>query len=150
VNRTLVDTSALLTLLDADDPRHEATRAALIALRDDDLVTHGYVVAETIAVVRRRFGVDGVTALIDDLLPIIGVLPVDGGVHERSLARYRASLPSGTSFVDQVTMTLLDREAITTVFALDRDLAGPGITLVPSVGDGTGQLPSRRSLRDHT
>ena len=50
MSRILVDTSALLALLDADDARHVLVRATFADRPDDDLVTHGYVIAESIAV----------------------------------------------------------------------------------------------------
>jgi predicted nucleic acid-binding protein len=131
VSRVFVDTSALLTLLDRADPRHEAARECLLGLADADLVTHGYVVAESLAVARRRFGVDGAIALIDDLLPAIDVLAVEPTLHEAALSRYRGSLPSGTSFVDQVSLALISRDGIETAFALDDDFATAGIRLIP-------------------
>jgi predicted nucleic acid-binding protein len=127
-----VDTSALLALLDADDPRHQATRSAFRDLAEDELVTHGYVVAESLAVTRRRFGVEGAISLLDELLPAIDLLPVDAGLHATAQARYRASLPAGTSFVDQVSLVLIEREAIETALALDADFAAAGITVLPS------------------
>jgi hypothetical protein len=50
---------------------HAAVRAAFAEMADVDLVTHGYVVAESLAVVLRRFGVDGAIALLDDILPVV-------------------------------------------------------------------------------
>lgn len=132
VGRVFVDTSALVTLLDRDDPRHGDTRAAFADLADAELVTHGYVIAETIAVCRRRFGVDATMTVIDDLLPVIDLLPVDPTTHGAALARYRASLPSGTSFVDQVSLEVIERDEITAAFALDPDLARPGVMLIPA------------------
>jgi predicted nucleic acid-binding protein len=132
VTRAFIDTSALIALLDADDPRHPAARATLIALAEDDLVTTGYVVAESIAVVRRRFGVDGAIALVDDLLPLVEVLAVDPSVHAAALARSRASLPSGTSFVDQVSFGVVEREGIDTAFALDADFSAVGVRVLPA------------------
>jgi predicted nucleic acid-binding protein len=131
VSRVFVDTSALLALLDADDPRHESTRSAFRDLAEHDLVTHGYVVAESLAVTRRRFGVEGAITLLDDLLPAIDLLPVDAELHATAQARYRASLPSGTSFVDQVSLVLIEREAIETALVLDGDFAAAGITVLP-------------------
>jgi len=131
VSRVFVDTSALLALLDGADARHEATKAAFADMVLDDLITHGYVVAESIAVARRRFGVDGVVALLDDLLPIVDLVPVDAGLHAAALTRYRAALPSGTSFVDQVSLAVIARERVDAVFALDDDLAAAGVRLVP-------------------
>jgi predicted nucleic acid-binding protein len=127
-----VDTSALIALLDRADPRHEAVRSTFLDLADRELVTHGYVVAETLAVARRRFGVDGVIALLDDLLPVLAVLPVEPSLHASAQARYRASLPSGTSFVDQVSFGVMTAEAIDTAFALDADFVAAGVDVIPA------------------
>jgi predicted nucleic acid-binding protein len=132
VSRILVDTSALLALLDADDPRQGLVRATVADRPDDDLVTHGYVVAESIAVTRRRLGVEGVITLLDDVLPAIEVLEVDSATHATAQARYRSSLPSGASFVDQVTFAVLEREGIDVALVLDADFARPGVTVLPT------------------
>jgi len=131
VSRVLVDTSALTTILDRADPRHQAARDCLVGLADADLVTHGYVVAESLAVARRRFGVDGAIALIDDLLPAIDILAVDPPILAAALSRYRSTLPSGTSFVDQVSLEIIAREGIETAFVLDGDFGAAGIRVIP-------------------
>jgi predicted nucleic acid-binding protein len=131
VSRIFVDTSALITLLDGDDPRHSEAQATFAAVIREELIAHGYIVAETIAVARRRFGVAGVLTLLDELLPVMTIAPVEIDVHTAAQARYRDSLPSGTSFVDQVSRTFMERESITTAFALDPDLVQPGLTLIP-------------------
>ena len=118
MNRIFVDTSALLALLDADDPRQDAVRIAFAEHPDADLVTHGYIVAESIAVARRRLGHDGVIALLDDVFPAIAVLPVDASAH--------------SSFVDQVSFAVMDREEIDTAIVLDSDFVRPGLTVLPT------------------
>ena len=125
MTRVFVDTSALLALLDRADPRHEEVRATFGSLEDADLVTHGYVVAESLAVARRRFGVDGAIALLDDLLP------VDPGLHLIVQARYRASLPSGTSFADLVSFAVIERDQLDAAFATDPDFAAAGVPVLP-------------------
>lgn len=132
VTRVFVDTSALVALLDRADPRHAEARQAFAGFADAELTCHGYVVAETLAVTRRRLGVDATVALIDDLLPAIEVLPVGPAEHATALARYRASLPSGTSFVDQVSFLLIERERISTAFVLDADFAATGVEMHPA------------------
>lgn len=144
MTRILVDTSALLALLDADDPRQGQVRATFAERPDDDLVTHGYVIAESIAVARRRLGVDGVVALMDDVLPAIEVLEVDRATHATAQARYRDSLPSGVSFVDQVSLAVLEREGIDIVFVLDSDFSRPGITVLPAAQTERGPRPPPR------
>ena len=132
MTRVFVDTSALIALLDADDPRHGAALTTLLEIANRELVTTGYVVAESIAVVRRRFGVEGAVTLVDDLLPLVDVIMVDPSMHAAALARYRASLPSGTSFVDQVSLHLIAHEAIEAAFALDADFAAAGVEVLPA------------------
>ncbi|MEP7378122.1 MAG: PIN domain-containing protein [Chloroflexota bacterium] len=131
MTRILVDTSALVAFLDADDPRHDRVVAAFADLANDDLFTHGYVVAESLAVVRRRLGLEATTTLIDDLLPTMELLAIDPDLHERAQERYRQALPSATSFVDQVSFALMEREAIATALVLDPDFAAPGRRLIP-------------------
>ena len=132
VTRILVDTSAILALLDADDPRQELVRAAFEDHAHDELVTHGYVVAESLAVARRRLGVAGVIALLDEVLPAIELLPVDPALHHQAQRSYRAALPTGVSFVDQVSLALMEREAIGTALVLDADFEGQGIAIIPT------------------
>ncbi len=132
MTRIFVDTSALLSLLDADNPRQTSVRDAFASHATDDLVTHGYVVAESIAVARRRLGVAGAIALIDDVLPALELVPVDAELHAAALTRYRESLPTGTSFVDQVSLAVMARDAIDTAVVLDADFAAAGINVIPS------------------
>jgi len=134
VTRVFVDTSALLTLLDRADPRHEAARETFAGLADADLVTHGYVVAESLAVARRLFGVDGAIALLDDMLPVVRLLPVEPELHVGVQARYRASLPSGVSFVDRVSFAVIERDQVDAAFTMDQDFEVTGVPLIPSLG----------------
>jgi predicted nucleic acid-binding protein len=136
VTDTFVDTSALIALLDARDPRHPAVLASFRSATDDRLVTHGYVVAEAIAVARRRFGLDAAIALIDQALPALDTLPVTIEQHDEALRRHRASLPSGTSFVDQVSFVLIGSLGIGRALALDADFAALGIEVLPHQAPG--------------
>ena len=132
MTRVFVDTSALMALLDGDDPSHQAVVRAFQESADDELLSHGYVVAESLAVTRRRLGVEATVALVDDVLPTIEILAVDAGLHAQALRRYRAALPTSVSFVDHVSLAVIEREMISTVLALDPDLRATGSRLIPS------------------
>ena len=71
---------------------------------------------------------DGVIALLDDLLPVLTLLPVEPSLHASAQTRYRAS---GTSFVDQVSFGVMTQEAIDTAFALDADFVAAGVEVIP-------------------
>lgn len=133
MTRVFVDTSALLTLLDRADPRHAATRDAFTGLRDAELLTHGYVIAESIAVARRRFGVDGAAALLDEILPAIGLLPVEPELHLRVQRSYRQALPSGVSFVDRMSFAVIERDSLDATLATDADFLAAGVPVMPPV-----------------
>ena len=123
----VVDTSAIFALLDADDAHHEA--AVQMFETDDtaDLIVHGYVVAESLALLRARLGRAAVIEFLDGLLPALRTAMVERGVHDAALAEYR-SLGGGTSFVDRVTIAFARREGIDRVFGFDADLEAAGLT----------------------
>jgi len=125
----LVDTSALFALLDRRDAHHASAVAFWIDPDDEDLVTHAYVVVESVALVRSRLGAAAVSALVDDLLPAVRVEMVDRPLHETSLADLRR-IGGGTSLVDRVTLAFAARHGIARAFAYDADLAREGLAAV--------------------
>lgn len=125
----VVDTSALFALLDRRDAHHGAATAFWVDPDDEDLVTHAYVVIESIALVRSRLGAAAALALVDDLLPGVRVEMIDRPLHEASLADYRR-VGGGTSLVDRVTLAFAARHGIERAFAFDADLAAAGLAPV--------------------
>ena len=73
---------------------------------------------------RARSQLAGVTALLDDVLPAIKLLPVDVELHRSAVLQYRASLPTGVSFVGErggrVAHTMRRTNDITCSTARDR------------------------------
>lgn len=109
-----VDTSALIALLDTDDPAHgevsEAWREAV--LDAEGLVATDYVVVEAVAVTQRRWGLDGVRVLLDELIPLVEIQSVS--VDDR-IAGVNALLAAGRrrlSLVDCVSFVMMRRMGI--------------------------------------
>ena len=125
----VVDTSALFALLDRRDAHHVSAVAFWMDPDDEDLVTHAYVVVESVALVRSRLGAAAVEALVDNLLPAIRVEMVDRPLHEASLADLRR-IGGGTSLVDRVTLGFAARHGIVRAFAYDADLVAAGLAPV--------------------
>lgn len=127
----LVDTSALYALLVRDDPNHEAATTAFASLRErGPLVTHNYVVVESVALVQHRFGVSATRSLIDLLGPM-EVVWVGEGMHRAALAALLAAPRRRLSLVDRVSFEVMRDRGITEAFAFDPDFAQEGFTTLP-------------------
>lgn len=127
-----VDTSAVFALLDADDAHHVAARQTFRDLRDAELMTHAYVVVESLALVARRLGRQATRSLIDDLLPVIDVQPVDAALHALVMAAYRESNDVRVSFVNRTSFAFMRLHAIEAALAFDADFARAGLRTLPS------------------
>lgn len=125
-----VDTSAVLAFLDRSDRGHEAIVASIERIGDEELVTHAYVVVESLALVRSRLGPAAAIALIDDVLPGFRVFPVDGELHDEAVRSFRAAGASG-SVVDRTSFAFMRRERVERALTLDADFSAAGFSVVP-------------------
>lgn len=123
-----VDTSALYALLDADDAHHVDARAAWqrLAAAEATLVTHSYVLVETIALVQHRLGLAAVRALVDTLGPLLTVVWVTAPLHEEALAATLAANARHLTLVDQVSFLVARRRNCDAVWAFDDDFERAG------------------------
>ncbi len=128
--RAFVDTSALLALLDDSDFRQKDAARIWTRLIDSDadLVTHSYVVVESMAVVQRRLGNKSVPFLLDGLLPLVRVIWVDEEIHRLALSALRAAAKSGLSLVDCVSFEIMRLRGCEAAFAFDRHFGEHGFT----------------------
>jgi predicted nucleic acid-binding protein len=126
-----VDTSGLVALLDRDDPANRGVVDAFALGRTEPLVTHAYVIVETLAVVRRRFGPAAAADLVDRVLPALDVHPVDAALHASSLAAFREAVESSVSIVDRTSFAFMRREGIERAIAIDTDFRTAGFRTIP-------------------
>jgi predicted nucleic acid-binding protein len=128
----LEDTSAFYALVDDRDPNHGRAREAVERLTaTEDLVTHEYVVVETISRVQRRLGMEPLRRFVDDLLPIAEVAWVDPAMHAEAREALLASGSRTVSLVDRMSFLLMRRRGIGTAFAFDDDFAREGFATLP-------------------
>jgi predicted nucleic acid-binding protein len=131
---TFVDTSALFALLSEEDPRHDRAMAWLEAIagdEDEQLVTHSYVVTETIALTHARLGTSAIRLLVDQVLPACQIRFVDEELHRHAIATFLAGFSRRVSFVDRTSFELMRSERIDRAFAFDPDFAREGFETVP-------------------
>lgn len=127
----LVDTSALYALLDRDDVHHEQAATFLADHRDEELLTHNYVILESSAVIGRRLGAQAVRHLLERIVPALRVVWVDEELHQAAVSALLAQPSSTVSLVDHVSFEVMRRQAIAAALAFDRDFAGAGFATVP-------------------
>lgn len=125
-----VDTSAIYALLDHDDAGHMRARRGQELVGGEELLTHSYVVAETMAVVRRRLGADAAARLVDDFLPALRVVDVDEDLRNTATRAYRAAEHTDVSFVDRTSFECMRRLDLTRAWTLDTDFSTAGFTVV--------------------
>jgi predicted nucleic acid-binding protein len=130
----LVDTSAFFALLDVDDDDRAPAAAALERLQADEepLVTHEYVIVETISLVQRRLGMGALRRFVDDLLPLVDVEWVDPALHAEAREAMLAAGQRGVSLVDWTSFLVMRRRGIRTAFAFDDDFAAQGFQTLPA------------------
>ena len=128
----LVDTSGLYACLDGGDAHHEIATETFVELtKAGALVTHSYVVLESAALVQRRFGIEPLRALLDDLLPAIETIYVDESIHQAAVAALIASRSRDVSLVDWTSFEVMRRLGIEQAFAFNDDFAAQGFGVLP-------------------
>jgi predicted nucleic acid-binding protein len=126
-----VDTSAWYAALDADDEHNASARRLLEDLnrREERLVTHNYVVLESIALMDRRLRKTDVARFVAELLPLAEIEWIQPSLHDQAQAAY-LDARSGASLVDHVSFALMRARDMTTAFAFDADFEAQGFALL--------------------
>ncbi len=128
-----VDTSALFSVLDADDRCHHKARKIWVELvsSEANLVSDNYIMVETIALVQNRLGIKAVAAIVDDILPVIHIEWVDEDIHKTAIAALRAASRRGLSFVDCVSFEIMRKHGLKTAFTFDSHFREQGFQCMP-------------------
>jgi predicted nucleic acid-binding protein len=121
------DTSAFYALADEGDPHHADARRILAALleKEEGLLTHNYVLVESIALIQNRMGTEAALQFADGA-DAFEVEWVDRALHNSALRAMKRSRRRKISFVDQVSFLLMRSRGIDKAFSFDRDFRREG------------------------
>ena len=122
-----VDTSALYALADRSDPNHDEARLRFSAVLKtaETLLTHNYVLVESIALIQNRIGI--VAALdLARTADNFAIEWVDARIHQEAIRALARSPKRRISLVDQVSFLVMRLREVRTALAFDRDFEREG------------------------
>jgi uncharacterized protein len=130
---TFIDTSALIAVLDRDQPEHRRATLVWEKLLDEarPLVTCSYVLVELIALAQARLGMEAVHAIDDVIQPLLSVVWVDEEIHARAMAALRLSARRRLSLVDCAAFEVMRRLGISRAFSIDGHFRHAGFSVIP-------------------
>jgi predicted nucleic acid-binding protein len=125
-----LDTSAIYAWADAADPNHHTSVRRLQAILDDgdELLTHNYVLVESIALLHARLGIRAAIKLTRDSTAFV-VDWVDDELHASGVRALERSQKRHVSLVDHISFLLMRRRDVSTAFAFDPDFTAAGFRL---------------------
>ncbi|MFZ5885719.1 MAG: type II toxin-antitoxin system VapC family toxin [Chloroflexota bacterium] len=128
-----VDTSALLALVNEDDPAHDQAMRTWQRLIEEEeyLVCNNYVLVESIALIQRRIGLEAVSILHNDIIPFIEVEWLDEQIHNAIVKAVIKTNRRQISFVDNASFDTMRRHNIETAFAFDSHFSDQGFDVIP-------------------
>ncbi len=112
------------------DANHRAAVRRLQAILDsrEELLTHNYVLVESLALLQARLGLPAATKLAKDSHAFV-VAWVDEDLHNAGLHQLERSRKRNISLVDQISFLVMRKRQVTTAFAFDPDFTSAGFRL---------------------
>jgi predicted nucleic acid-binding protein len=125
-----LDTSAIYAWADAADPNHRRAVRRLEAILDraEELLTHNYVLVESIALLQARLGLSAATKLAKDSTAF-AIEWVDDDLHASGIRELERSRERRVSLVDHISFLVMRRRRVATAFAFDADFTSAGFRL---------------------
>jgi predicted nucleic acid-binding protein len=130
----LIDTSALLGILDSDQEIHEAAAKCWFELLDggQDLVITSYIQLETCALVQNRLGIEALRGFHLNLAPLLKIEWLTFENHNKVMEALLVASRRQLSLVDCASFETMRRLGIQKVFTFDQHFADQGFQVLPA------------------
>jgi predicted nucleic acid-binding protein len=124
-----IDTSAIYALASQSDVNHTMAKSKFASILDANVpvITHNYVLVEATALLQRRLGLQPAVRFERER-QWFDVEWITPEMHAEAVQRWRAGSRS-LSFVDQVSILVMQLRRIDVAFAFDPDLMTGGVRL---------------------
>lgn len=128
-----LDTSAIYAWADSADPNHAVAvrRLQAILQAQEDLLTHNYVLVESMALLQARLGVTAATKFAKDAR-MFALEWVDEDLHTQAVRELERPRKRRLSLVDHISFLVMKRHRLTEAFTFDSDFAAAGFRLFSS------------------
>lgn len=125
-----LDTSAIYAWTDAADANHAIAVRRLRAILEagEELLTHNYVLIESMALLQARLGLAVAIKLAKDATGFI-IDWVDEDLHASGIRELEGSKKRHVSLVDHISFLVMRRRHLATAFAFDPDFTAAGFRL---------------------
>lgn len=125
-----LDTSAIYAWADTADPNHRTALRRLQAILEsrEELLTHNYVLVESIALLQARLGLMAAVKLAKDSSVFV-IEWVDDELHASGIRELERSRRRRISLVDHISFLVMKRRGVATAFAFDPDYETAGFRL---------------------
>jgi predicted nucleic acid-binding protein len=126
-----LDTSAIYALADRGDPNHRTALRRFEAILEAGapLLTHNYVLLESIALVQHRLGAAAALKLAHEATAFV-VEWVDEPTHRDAVAALARRDRRQVSLVDAVSFLVMRRRGVRKAFAIDPHFSEEGFEIV--------------------
>jgi len=125
-----LDTSAIYAWTDIGDANHEPAVECLheILIRGEQLVTHNYVLLESVTLLQARLGLSAALKFVKDSNQF-EIDWVDMHIHALGASALAKSGKRRVSLVDHMSFLIMRRRNLTTAFAFDHHFRAEGFRL---------------------
>ena len=123
-----MDTSAFYAILDGEDKHHKTAASVWKYLLNNDigLVTSGFVLVETFALIQHRLGLPALQGFYENIYPLLFVEWTDESDFQAGAASVLSAQRRDLSLVDCVSFILMRRLGIHSVFSFDKHFSEQG------------------------